>query len=141
LANTTLPFPASLAAIAPIAALTAAKIGIISATKFEKGGEVGGRRHAQGGTIIEAEKGEYVINRNAYAANKQAVEAINTNRFHDYIMKEAQKVAIAQGNGVAYDDTALIYAVRRNGKVALKNEDSLARKIGREVSRQKYFDA
>tara|TARA_R100000008_G_scaffold47173_1_gene27902 strand:- start:1549 stop:3450 length:1902 start_codon:yes stop_codon:yes gene_type:complete len=33
--------------------------------KFEEGGYVGGNRHAQGGTIIEAERGEFVMSRNA----------------------------------------------------------------------------
>jgi len=32
---------------------------------FEHGGYVGGRRHSQGGTIIEAERGEFVMSRNA----------------------------------------------------------------------------
>ena len=32
---------------------------------FEQGGLIGGRRHAQGGTIIEAEKGEFVMSRDA----------------------------------------------------------------------------
>ena len=32
---------------------------------FEQGGYVGGNRHAQGGTIIEAERGEFVMSRNA----------------------------------------------------------------------------
>ena len=38
---------------------------IENAYKFEAGGLVGGNRHAQGGTIIEAEQGEFVMNRNA----------------------------------------------------------------------------
>jgi len=33
--------------------------------KYEQGGYVGGRRHSQGGTMIEAEKGEFVMSRNA----------------------------------------------------------------------------
>jgi len=33
--------------------------------KFEQGGYVGGNRHSQGGTIIEAERGEFVMSRNA----------------------------------------------------------------------------
>ena len=33
--------------------------------KFEQGGYVGGRPHSQGGTIIEAERGEFVMSRNA----------------------------------------------------------------------------
>ena len=32
---------------------------------FEQGGLVGGRRHSQGGTMIEAERGEFVMSRNA----------------------------------------------------------------------------
>ena len=32
---------------------------------FQYGGMVGGRRHSQGGTIIEAEQGEFVMSRNA----------------------------------------------------------------------------
>jgi len=32
---------------------------------FEYGGLVGGQRHSQGGTIIEAERGEFVMSRNA----------------------------------------------------------------------------
>jgi len=56
----------ALAAIA--AALGLAQIAIISATpipQFEKGGRVKGKRHSEGGTPIEAEEGEFVINRKA----------------------------------------------------------------------------
>ncbi len=33
--------------------------------KFEQGGLVGGQRHSQGGTVIEAERGEFVMSRQA----------------------------------------------------------------------------
>ena len=36
-----------------------------TAQKFEQGGLVGGQRHSQGGTLIEAERGEFVMSRNA----------------------------------------------------------------------------
>ena len=55
-----------LAAIA--AAVGIAQIAAISATpipQFEKGGKIGGKRHKDGGTFIEAEKDEFVINRKA----------------------------------------------------------------------------
>jgi len=42
---------------------------------FEDGGLVGGRRHSQGGTMIEAEQGEFVMSRNA--VNAVGVEAMN----------------------------------------------------------------
>ena len=43
--------------------------------KFEQGGLVGGRRHSQGGTIIEAERGEFVMSRNA--VQSIGVETLN----------------------------------------------------------------
>tara|TARA_R100001463_G_scaffold30079_1_gene68466 strand:+ start:209 stop:2206 length:1998 start_codon:yes stop_codon:yes gene_type:complete len=43
--------------------------------KFATGGMVGGRRHSQGGTMIEAEQGEFVMSRNA--VNAVGIEAMN----------------------------------------------------------------
>lgn len=43
----------------------AMQIATIKAQKFETGGMVGGRRHSQGGTLIEAERGEFVMSRSA----------------------------------------------------------------------------
>ena len=42
-----------------------AQIRTLQAEKFEQGGLIGGNRHSQGGTMIEAERGEFVMNRNA----------------------------------------------------------------------------
>lgn len=42
-----------------------ANIDAMKAQKFEQGGLVGGQRHSQGGTMIEAERGEFVMSRNA----------------------------------------------------------------------------
>lgn len=42
---------------------------------YETGGLVGGNRHSQGGTIIEAERGEFVMSRNA--VQSLGVEAMN----------------------------------------------------------------
>jgi hypothetical protein len=36
--------------------------------QFEQGGLIGGRRHSQGGTTIEAEKGEFIMSRNAVSS-------------------------------------------------------------------------
>lgn len=65
--------PASLAATASFGGAAAAGLSAIGAsiagTKalavFEQGGLVGGQRHSQGGTIIEAEQGEFVMSRQA----------------------------------------------------------------------------
>jgi hypothetical protein len=58
-----------------------AQIAIIAATpipKFKKGGMVGGRSHEAGGTLIEAERGEYVVNKNSVMRNRRELDAINT---------------------------------------------------------------
>ena len=46
--------------------------------KFEDGGLVGGRRHSQGGTMINAEQGEFVMSRNAV----DAIGVENLNRMN-----------------------------------------------------------
>lgn len=70
-----------LAAFAVIlsAGLTAvARIKSVSIPKKAEGGEIGGKSHSQGGTLIEAERGEFVIRKSAYQKNKELVKAINS---------------------------------------------------------------
>lgn len=67
------PTPTGFANMAKVIAIGAAQALKISEAmgdfdKFEQGGLVGGRRHSSGGTIIEAEQGEFVLNRNAVSA-------------------------------------------------------------------------
>ena len=48
--------------------LGAAQLAIIESQnppKMAQGGYIGGRRHSQGGTLIEAEQGEFIMNRDA----------------------------------------------------------------------------
>ena len=64
-----------------VGAMGAIQLGIIMAQKppkFERGGLVGGNSHSQGGTIIEAERGEFVMSRNAVESiGINSLEAIN----------------------------------------------------------------
>ena len=67
-AMTKVPFPLSLGVPLLGAAMGGALgsvLGNIKLPQFEQGGYVGGRPHSQGGTIIEAERGEFVMSRNA----------------------------------------------------------------------------
>ncbi len=51
-----------------VASMGAIQLGIIlgqKPPKYEQGGLVGGNPHSQGGTLIEAEKGEFIMSRNA----------------------------------------------------------------------------
>ena len=45
-----------------------AQIASARSNQFEEGGLIGGRRHSQGGTLIEAEAGEFVLSRDAVAS-------------------------------------------------------------------------
>ena len=65
-----------------VAALGAIQLGSIAATpipKFAQGGMIGGRRHSQGGTMIEAEQGEFVMSRSAV----ESVGIENLNRMNE----------------------------------------------------------
>lgn len=82
------PLPAGAPLVALNAALGAFQVATILSQptpKFAKGGEVGGKLHSQGGTLIEAEKGEYIINRKDTQGNKKMLEAINKGLAEKYI--------------------------------------------------------
>jgi hypothetical protein len=68
-----------LAAIIGIAgAIQIAAIASRPIPKFAKGGLIGGRLHSQGGTMIEAEQGEYMVNRRQTAKHRRELDAMNT---------------------------------------------------------------
>ncbi len=69
------PPPFNYIAMAGVIASGLANVANIEAQKFQKGGLVGGRRHSQGGTMIEAERGEFVMSRQA--VQSIGIEAMN----------------------------------------------------------------
>jgi hypothetical protein len=78
-ANTLVP-PANIPAIIYATAVGAVQLAAALAKpipKFEKGGEIGGSRHSQGGTIVEAEQGEYIVNRKQTSAHRRELNALN----------------------------------------------------------------
>ncbi|MES2592411.1 MAG: hypothetical protein V4608_11030 [Bacteroidota bacterium] len=66
----------------------AAQLAVISSQptpKFEKGGLVGGKLHRDGGTLIEAQKGEWVSTIEAYNSHSGLLEAMNKKQGDKYI--------------------------------------------------------
>jgi hypothetical protein len=61
-----------------IGALQLAAVAAKPIPKFERGGVVGGQRHSQGGTMIEAERDEYIVNRGQSVKHRQELNAMNT---------------------------------------------------------------
>lgn len=73
----TVPYPFNFVAAAGAGTAAGALLNSL-APKFETGGLVGGRRHSQGGTLIEAERGEFVMSRNAVESiGADNLEAMN----------------------------------------------------------------
>lgn len=76
------------ARVALAAAIGAAQIAVIESQptpKFEKGGKVKGKLHSQGGTLIEAEKDEWIIKRNESIKNNDLLSAINKGKGQKFI--------------------------------------------------------
>lgn len=91
-----------IARVAIAAAIGAAQIALIESQptpKFEKGGKIGGKRHLSGGTLIEAEEGEWIIRRDQAIKNDRMLRAINDGQMESFIkvnyiapaIKEQQK--------------------------------------------------
>ena len=72
------PNPILAAFIAASGLAEAAVVASKPIPKFEKGGLIGGRLHSQGGTLIEAEQGEYMVNRRQTARHRRELDAMNT---------------------------------------------------------------
>jgi hypothetical protein len=72
-----IPNPALIALAAITGALQIAAIKSAPLPRFEKGGKVEGKSHRLGGTIIEAERDEFVVNKKAVRKHEPFIEAIN----------------------------------------------------------------
>ena len=75
-----LGYPAAIPFQIGAAIVGAAQIAVVSSQaipKYEKGGEIGGKRHSQGGTIVEAEQGEYIVNRKQTSIHRRELNALN----------------------------------------------------------------
>lgn len=103
---------------------TAAQIAVISSQKapeFAKGGFIGGKPHSQGGTLIEAEKDEFVVRKSIAKQNKSFLEAFNNG------------VPIAK----ALERTSFMPSIKDNDLIVLENKANIDySKLGRAVARE-----
>lgn len=79
LATTKPFFPLGLIAAASAAVTTGIQIATIKNTKYASGGWINGKKHANGGTVIEAEQGEYVVNAKTMANPQMAQQVQQLN--------------------------------------------------------------
>lgn len=95
--NTKPPFNFILAGL--VAAQTAIQVSAINSAQvpqFEKGGYIKGKRHKEGGVLIEAEGGEYMVNRQGTARHLEVIEAINNGYFDKLIYQDWVLPALEQ---------------------------------------------
>ena len=75
-----LGYPAALPFQILAGIIGAANIAAIAAQplpKFKRGGLVGGQSHEAGGTVIEAERGEFVVNKTSAGRHRSELDALN----------------------------------------------------------------
>lgn len=133
-----------LAAIA--AALVLAEIATIAAApvpQFEKGGRIKGKRHREGGTVIEAEEGEFVINRKA--AKKigfDNLEVLNRGALPPKLLKQGLteqrnkvfETSMMKVFGSADFDT---YPIEKELRKSRKNDTQIAQMLIKQLGRTK----
>lgn len=113
----TVPFPLNVA----IAAAAGAAIPLLfnQIPKFEEGGKIGGKRHRDGGTVIEAEKDEFITNRESSNAAPKTLQSINTS------VATARKIERFVSSEVINKNSSF----ERGGKVAKSSIPSISQRV------------
>lgn len=87
----------------------ASKAAAMKNTKLAEGGEIGGRSHADGGnkfvsvdgnTMIEHERGEFVVKKTSYNKHKALIKAINSDDFSKISASDESLRLLLEGTGV-----------------------------------------
>lgn len=146
--------PATIASLALATITTAAQVAVISNTqppKFADGGMVGGQLHSSGGTLIEAERGEYVVNRHAAAEYLPVLKAINEGEptFANNILTalangtfdlaaQFQTKQSASSDGINYDKLDRIMAKHKSNLNVNIDEQGLTTFLLKENSRVEF---
>lgn len=157
------PFPLNIANAAFAAALGAIQIASIASTPlpeiptFEKsgmvpimGGEIRrdgmivGRRHSEGGVLIEAEGGEYVNHRKASAQYYDELKAANEGNFENliydkYIQPALERQAMTVAEQQAYDDWKVVSQLRQGQKGDRKNAEFIVEGVTKAVAENAYY--
>ena len=92
------PFPYSTVVAGILSAIGAANVAVIASQKFAKGGIIEGNSHQNGGVQVEAEGGEYIINKATVRKNRPFIEYLNKQN------KELSLNDIIGGNLPIYND-------------------------------------
>jgi hypothetical protein len=112
-----------------------AQIAIIAATpipKFKRGGMVGGQSHEAGGTLIEAERGEFVVNRNSVSRHRSELDALNTSSAAFRRLIDERYVRPALNYYMGKKDKGVIVNASLNSKGMEKKLDRLNKTMSKQ---------
>jgi hypothetical protein len=124
--------PATIASLAAAAIATSAQVAIIQNAqppKFADGGMVGGQLHSSGGTLIEAERGEYVINRQSTSDYLPSLKVLNSGEVEPTF---ANNILTALANGTF--DLAAQFQTKQSASNDGINYDKLDRIMAKHKS-------
>lgn len=139
------------ARVALAAAIGAAQIALIASQptpKFEKGGKVGGKRHSAGGTLIEAEQGEFVTRRDMALKHDRMLTAINAGQMESFIkvhyivpairehQKKAGEIVIKKDLASSWSDNKLLDSL----KMSRSNDREIALMIVNELKKSRNYN-
>ena len=111
--------PVMMGIITALGALQASAVMSQQPPVYEQGGLIGGNRHSQGGTMIEAERGEFVMSRNA-------VESIGTETLNQ--MNQSGNTGVTVNISAPLVDDTVVDRIIPAIQLAL-NEDRASLKI------------
>jgi hypothetical protein len=124
--------PVTIASLAAAAIATGAQIAVIENAqppKFADGGMVGGQLHSSGGTLIEAERGEYVINRQSTSDYLPSLKVLNSGEVEPTF---ANNILTALANGTF--DLAAQFQTKQSASSDGINYDKLDRIMAKHKS-------
>lgn len=84
--------------------------------QFEDGGWVGGKRHRDGGTMIEAERDEFVVNRRSAAKYAPIIEAVNEDNLSNLRPPDLKKFLGELGIGLSDEAVNKVAQERREAQ-------------------------
>lgn len=126
----TVGLPAALPFIAAQALLIAKSVSDIN--KAERGMMIGGKRHSQGGTLVEAEEGELIMNRNSVAMFTEELSAISIAGGGIPFAQRGLAVASTTGRAIQESEAANLSSIAAQSTAILVTEDlySVEQRVG-----------
>jgi hypothetical protein len=100
--------------------------------KFKRGGMVGGQSHEAGGTLIEAERGEFVVNRNSVSRHRSELDALNTSSAAFKRLIDERYVRPALNYYMGKKDRGVIVNASLNSKGMEKKLDRLNKTMSKQ---------